>query len=62
MQYNGFYFALFRGTRKRVLSEHYGAKPLRRHHEAARRLYKKLVTEADDIAPATPWPITSCLP
>ena len=24
MKYNGFYFALFRGTMKKVLAEHYG--------------------------------------
>lgn len=54
MQYNGFYFALFRGTMKRVLSEHYGKAFAGDTMKQARRLYKKLVTEADDIGPGNP--------
>lgn len=61
MQYNGFYFALFRGTMKRVLSEHYGKAFAGDTMKQARRLYKKLVRPTTS-APATPWPITSCLP
>ncbi|MDO4314348.1 MAG: L-2-amino-thiazoline-4-carboxylic acid hydrolase [Oscillospiraceae bacterium] len=54
MKYNGFYFALFRGTMKRVLSEHYGKEFACGTMKKALKLYKKLVAEADDIGADNP--------
>ena len=54
MKYNGFYFALFRGTMRRVLAEHYGEPFARDTMRQAHKLYKKLVAEADDIGADNP--------
>lgn len=54
MKYSGFYFTLFRGTMKAVLSEHYGNKFAGDTMKKARRLYKRLVIEADDIGDDNP--------
>lgn len=54
MKYNGFYFALFRGTMKKVLAEHYGEAFARDTMKQARSVYKKLVAEADDIGDDNP--------
>ncbi|MDO4333083.1 MAG: L-2-amino-thiazoline-4-carboxylic acid hydrolase [Eubacteriales bacterium] len=54
MKYNEFYFILFRSTMKKVLSEHYGKEYARDTMKSARGLYKKLVTEADDIGDSNP--------
>ncbi|MDO5377417.1 MAG: L-2-amino-thiazoline-4-carboxylic acid hydrolase [Clostridia bacterium] len=54
MKYNGFYFALFRGTMKKVLSEQYGKAFARETMKKSRGLYKKLVVEADDIGDGNP--------
>lgn len=43
MKYNGFYFALFRGTMKKVLAEHYGKEFARDTMKNAHSLYKRLV-------------------
>lgn len=49
MKYNGFDFSLFRGTIKKVLTEHYGKAFARDTMKQAHGVYKKLVAEADDI-------------
>nr|WP_326185578.1 L-2-amino-thiazoline-4-carboxylic acid hydrolase [uncultured Oscillibacter sp.] len=54
MKYNGFYFALFRGTMKKVLSEHYGKAFARDTMKKAHPVYKELVTETDDIGDGNP--------
>lgn len=54
MKYNGFYFALFRGTMKKVLAEHYGKSFARDTMKQAHGVYKKLVAEADDIGDDNP--------
>lgn len=54
MKYNGFYFALFHGTMKKVLAEHYGKTFARDTMKQARSVYKKLVAEADDIGDDNP--------
>lgn len=54
MKYNGFYFALFRGTMKRVLAERYGRTFARETMKNAQGLYKRLVREADDIGDKNP--------
>ena len=54
MKYNGFYFALFRGTMKKVLAEHYGEEFAREVMKKARPLYQKIVAEADDIGDGNP--------
>lgn len=54
MKYNGFYFALFRGTMKKVLAERYGEGFARDTMKQAHSVYKKLVAEADDIGEDNP--------
>lgn len=54
MKYNGFYFALFRGTMKKVLTEYCGQNFARDTMKKAYNLYKKLVLEADDIGAGNP--------
>ena len=54
MKYNGFYFALFRGMMQKVLAEHYGKDFARDTMKQAHSVYKKLVTEADDIGDDNP--------
>lgn len=54
MKYNGFYFALFRGTMKKVLAEHYGKAFARDTMKQAHSVYKKLVAEADGIGDDNP--------
>lgn len=54
MKYNGFYFALFRGSMKKVLAERYGKAFARDTMKQAHSVYKKLVAEADDIGDDNP--------
>lgn len=54
MKYNGFYYALFRGTMKKVLTEHYGESFAADTMHCAKGIYKKLVLEADDIGSDNP--------
>ena len=54
MKYNGFYFRLFRGTMKKVLTERYGQYFARDTMKKACNLYKKLVLDADDIGAGNP--------
>lgn len=54
MKYNGFYFLLFRGTMRKVLAERYGGAFARDVMRRAHKLYKTLVTEADDIGDENP--------
>lgn len=54
MKYNGFYFALFRGSMKKVLAEHYGKAFAQDTMKQAHSVYKKLVAETDDIGDDNP--------
>lgn len=54
MKYNGFYFALFRGTMQKVLAERYGKPCARDTMRRAHRLYRTLVAGADDIGAGNP--------
>lgn len=54
MKYNGFYFALFRGTMKKVLAEHYGPDFARTVMQKGHTLYKTLVEQAEDIGDDNP--------
>lgn len=54
MKYNGFYYALFRGKMRKVLAERYGKDFARETMRQAAPLYKRLVTEADDIGDDNP--------
>lgn len=54
MKYSGFYFILFRGTMRAVLSEHYGKEFAGDTMKKALRLYKRLVTDVDDIGDDNP--------
>lgn len=54
MKYNGFYFAVFRGTMRKVLAERCGRDFARDTMRKAHSLYQKLVLEADDIGDGNP--------
>lgn len=54
VKYNGFYFALFRGTMQKTLAEHYGKGYARDVMGKARRLYRTLVAGAPDIGDGNP--------
>lgn len=54
MKYSGFYFALFRGTMEKVLAERCGRPFARETMRKARRLYRTLVEEAEDIGDGNP--------
>ena len=45
MRYNGFYYALFRGTMKKVLVEHYGKSFAADTMHRTKGIYKKLVVD-----------------
>jgi len=54
MKYNGFYFALFRGTMKKVIAEHFGQDYAKEVMKKSKILYKKIVADAPDIGADNP--------
>lgn len=54
MKYNGFYYALFCGTMKKALAEHYGSAFAVTTMRASKPMYRKLVAEMDDIGDDNP--------
>ena len=54
MKYNGFYFALFRGTMQKTLAEHYGREFAKQTMRAAKPCYQKLVAGMEDIGADNP--------
>lgn len=54
MKYNGFYFWLFKGTMKKVLSEKYNKKYAAKIMKKSKKVYRKLVEKADDIGDGNP--------
>lgn len=54
MKYNGFYFALFQGTMKKVLTERCGQTVAVQTLRAARPLYRNLVAEMPDLGDGNP--------
>ena len=54
MKYNGFYFALFRGTMQKTLAEKYGKPFAVQTMRGAKRLYRKLVADMDDLGKGNP--------
>lgn len=54
MKYNGFYFWLFSGTMKRVLTEKYDAQYAAEIMKKSKGLYRSLVENADDIGADNP--------
>lgn len=54
MNYNGFYFWLFKGAMKKVLTEQYSREYAGAVMKKAKPLYKKIVLEADDIGGDNP--------
>lgn len=54
MNYNGFYFWLFKGTMKKVLTKQYSREYAGAVMQKAKSLYKKIVLEADDIGGDNP--------
>ena len=61
MKYNSFYFQLFRGTMKKVLTERYGQDFARDTMKKACNLYKNLSWMPMTSELEIPWPITSYL-
>ena len=54
MKYNGFYYAMFQGTMKKVLAEHYGKSFAADTMRRAKGIYKRLVLEADEMGAGNP--------
>ena len=54
MKYSGFYYALFQGTMKKVLVEHYGKSFAANTMRHAKGIYKRLVLEADEMGAGNP--------
>ena len=54
MNYGGFYFNLFRYPMKKVLAERYGRTYAAEIMKKSKKVYRKLVEEADDIGEDNP--------
>ena len=54
MKYNGFYFWMFKGSMKKVIAEKYGKAYASEIMKKSRKVYKELVTQADDIGDDNP--------
>ena len=54
MKYNGFYFWMFKGSMKKVLTEKYGKQYASEIMKKSRRVYRELVEQADDIGDDNP--------
>lgn len=54
MKYNGFYFWLFKGSMKKVLSEKYGSEYAAEVMKKSRVVYRELVDKAEDIGDDNP--------
>lgn len=54
MKYNGFYYGLFSSSMKKVITENYGKDYADKIMKKSKRVYKKLVLEADDIGDDNP--------
>ena len=54
MKYNGFYFRLFYGTMKKVLTENYDKTYANEVMKKSKAVYRRLVEEADDIGDDNP--------
>lgn len=54
MKYNGFYFWMFKGSMKKVLTEKYGKQYASEIMKKSKRIYRELVEQADDIGDDNP--------
>lgn len=54
MKYNGFYFWLFKGVMKKVLTEKYSTQYAEKIMKKSKKLYRSLVEKADDIGSNNP--------
>ncbi len=54
MKYNGFYFWLFKGSMKKVISEKYGSEYAAEVMKKSRVVYRELVDKAEDIGDDNP--------
>ena len=54
MKYNGFYYALFAPTMKKVIAQHYGKDFARELMKKSKPVYRRLVEQADDIGDDNP--------
>lgn len=54
MKYNGFYFWLFKGTMKKVLTEKYGRRYAAKIMKSSKKIYRDIVEKADDIGDDNP--------
>lgn len=54
MKYNGFYFWMFKGSMKKVLTEKYGVQYASEIMKKSARVYREMVERADDIGADNP--------
>lgn len=54
MKYNGFYFGMFKGSMKKVLTEQYGSAYAAEVMKKSKAVYRELVEKADDIGGDNP--------
>ena len=54
MKYNGFYFWMFKGSMKKVLTEKYGVQYASEIMKKSARVYREMVERADDIGTDNP--------
>ena len=54
MKYNGFYFWMFKGSMKKVLTEKYGVQYASEIMKKSAQVYRELVERADDIGADNP--------
>ena len=54
MKYNGFYFWMFKGPMKKVLTEKYGREYASEIMKKSKKVYRELVEKADDIGDDNP--------
>ena len=54
MKYNGFYFWMFKSSMKKVLAEKYDKKYAAEILKKSKKVYRKLIEEADDIGSDNP--------
>ncbi len=54
MKYNGFYYMMFAGSMKKVLSEKYGREYASEIMRKSKKVYRELVEQADDIGGDNP--------
>ena len=62
MKYNGFYFGMFKGSMKKVLTEQYGSAYAAEVMKKSKAVYRELVEKADDIGDDNPMAYNELMP